>query len=159
MQEAKTLCAPIKMASPQEMLNSFGGHGAERGPGTGVCGNFPPGGREPEGFKAEGSPFLRHWGLQSSHLYHEMLSCSPPPPPAAAGAQEAMREGRSFDPAQTKQLLLQNIPKTGLVGKAAVWRLMGNLTQRDPSGESMCAITVGREKKMKRNKESKKKNQ
>lgn len=67
-----------------------------------------------------------------------------------------MREGRSFDPAQTKQLLLQNIPKTGLVGKAAVWRLMGNLTQRDPSGESMCAITVGRGKKMKKKRKQKK---
>lgn len=45
------------MASPQEMFNSPGGHEAEGGPGIGVCGNFPPEGREQEAFKSEGPPF------------------------------------------------------------------------------------------------------
>lgn len=124
----KLFVHPLKWPHPRKCSILLGAMGLNKDLGLG-CWNFPPGGREQEGFKEEGSPFLRHCCLYSSHLYHEMLSCSPPPP---AAAQEAVREGRCFDPAQTNQLLLQNIAKTGLVGETAIWRLMGNLTQSSP---------------------------
>lgn len=58
LQEAKALCAPTEMASPQAVFSSPGGHRAEHGPGTGLCGRETSLWREgTRGFQGRRIPF------------------------------------------------------------------------------------------------------